>query len=200
MKRTALLITVVLLFSVTLVGCKRGAGEKFLSSVISDWEVLSYYSGSEDGEYIGKYRENGSTYRFYELEGMDKNAYLNVIESSYMLATSNCEIYKNKRDPYPIMSYDAKRIDVKWNNVPQTVEDEDAVDALLDIIRSGEGTKTDIQKLWNTKIIFDLPCELSLTCHLKTAADGTFSLIYFDQRSGEYLSFDVTEVFKDRLW
>lgn len=200
MKRTALLITVVLLFTVTLVGCKRGAGEKFLSSVISDWEVLSYYSGSEDGEYIGKYRENGSTYRFYELEGMDKNAYLNVIESSYMLATSNCEIYKNKRDPYPIMSYDAKRIDVKWNNVPQTVEDEDAVDALLDIIRSGEGTKTDIQKLWNTKIIFDLPCELSLTCHLKTVADGTFSLIYFDQRSGEYLSFDVTEVFKDRLW
>ena len=199
MKRIAFLPAVILMLSVILIGCRRGESEEFLASVVSDWEVLSHYSGNEDGDYLGKYNESGTTFYFNELEGMDKNSYLNVKESHIMLATSFYEIYKSKNAPFPVMVYDAKRIDVKWNNVPQTIDDEKNVSDLLDIIRRGEGTKTERQLLSNTKIVFDLPCDLTLTCHLKKKADGTFYLIYFDQRSGDYFSYDVTEVFKDKL-
>ena len=199
MKRISFLLAVILMLSVILIGCRRGESEEFLASVVSDWEVLSHYSGNEDGDYLGKYNESGTTFYFNELEGMDKNSYLNVKESHIMLATSFYEIYKSKNAPLPVMVYDAKRIDVKWNNVPQTIDDEKNVSDLLDIIRRGEGTKTERQLLSNTKIVFDLPCDLTLTCHLKKKADGTFYLIYFDQRSGDYFSYDVTEVFKDKL-
>ena len=199
MKRTVWLLIGLLIFAVLLTGCKRQLDEDFLAGVISDWEVLSHYSGNEDGDYLGKYNESGTTFYFNELEGMDKNSYLNVKESHIMLATSSYEIYKSKNAPYPIMVCDVKHIDVKWHNVPQTVDDEKAVSKLLDIIRNGEGTKTERQLLSNTKIVFDLPCDLTLTCHLKKKADGTFYLIHFDQRSVDYFSYDVTEVFKDKL-
>ena len=199
MKRIAFLLAVILMLSVILIGCRRGESEEFLAYVISDWEVLSHYSGNEDGKYVGTYDKDGDVYVFTWLEGMDKNMYLNVKTSSFMGGLSTHEIYMNKLAPLPVMVCDAKRIDVKWNNVPQTIDDEKAVSDLLDIIRSGEGIKTERQLLSNTKIVFDLPCDLTLTCHLKKKADGTFYLIYFDQRSGDYLSYDVTEVFKDKL-
>ena len=200
MKRTVWLLIGLLIFAVLLTGCKRQLDEDFLASVVSDWEILSHYSGNEDGDYLGKYNESGTTFYFNELEGMDKNSYLNVKQSHIMLATSFYEIYKSKNAPYPIMVCDVKRIDVKWHNVPQTVDDEKAVSKLLDIIRNGEGTTVGPQSFTNTKIVFDLPCELILNCHLQKDADGTFHLVYFDQRRGENLSFDVTEVFEGQLW
>ena len=198
-KITILLVTVLMLF-LPSIGCNKDSENQKNKLILSEWKTV-LYCRADQGDFWGKTTEDGTTYMFYELDGLNPNDYLIANESSVVNATSACTVWMNEDALHPIKVCDVKKVDIKWNNTNKTVEDKQVINKLLDIIRNEEPVVLQYSPTTpiNTVIYFDLPCNLALDCSITREDNNSLHIICFDEMLGKYISYNVTDAFKDIL-
>lgn len=171
-----------------------------------EWEGLEFYSAKEH-KYLAKDPDNGFC-NVYNMKGISENEmlYLNgfitVYASTYL--DDNVAIIMNTEFEEPVKRFPVKKIIItKPNGSEMKIKDKNILKQIEEVLQNSAGSvhEYEYERVYdyNTSVYFDVDCDMSWLCIIEERTDGSIYLIGFDEKTNEFVEYDVTDILES-VW
>ncbi len=166
-----------------------------------EWDSLGFYSAKPEN-HLAYYPE--STFcSVYNLKGIPENEVLYLTltgEYSPTHLDDNVAIIMNIEFEEPVKRFPIKEIIItKPNGSEMKIKDKTILNQIEEVLQNSTGSVHEYVEDFNTYVYFDVDCDMSWLCIIEERTDGSIYLIGFDEKTGEFVEYDVTDILESVL-
>ena len=166
-----------------------------------EWDSLEFYSAKEH-KFLAKYPGCGFC-NVFNLKGIPENEVLYLTLTGPYPSTyldDNVAIIMNTEFEEPVKRFPIKKIIItKPNGSEMKIKDKTILNQIEELLQNSDGSVHEYVEDFNTSVYFDVGCDLSWLCIIEERTDGSIYLIGFDEKTEEYMEYDVTDILESVL-
>lgn len=165
-----------------------------------EWFPVDSYE-AKPGKRLGQVPDDeGPWGTIYNLKGIPENELL-IIDEITVFGATGLQIYMNLEVGEPIERIPIKKIEITMPDKSiVTITDKDLCNKIQQKFQAGKGDEVSFYYTdSNTKIFFDVECDLTYTCGIFKRDDGAIILAYKEYLDIDACYCDVTELLKDKF-